>query len=536
MTELYNYEKSFESKENPQSMWASNKFYLNIFDKNNGIYLPNTQVQLDTALLYSAPEWWCKSQSSIQIPYQVTAKVLSGTHSFKAVDLKKLICLNGDSVCVLDACSVNIQGQQITRLESQNNINANFQLISTMCENYKNTSASQHGFVLQKGDPDYTASYGETVYDANVFQKKSDLMCDVSDAKFAKFQSQNNVENREKDHYIKNSTVLMTWNYLIDIPLNSINDVLRKMPDMMHGAHLKLNLLVHTGEVNITQTGNNISNLSVSTPHGTLPYMINPALLGANITASNDATVIRFQSSIKKTKDAVSANPLNSSAVSMRCAMHKPRPEFNTQLQKRGIVKMDYTTFTSKFRNSINPNEFIRENITSSTSKARYLLLFFKHSASVNFSTNSTDITIAGGNTPIDPMESPFSSCPITSKPYCSITDFNVDVGSQRLWERESAHTTQLMFKDTFQTFNSLDGAENLQLSNGIIAKELYEKLYAGYIVVDLNKYTTVNEWVGIKSLDVSFKNNTLNKMDCIMQLFEEESVAINVNTGELVV
>ena len=41
----------------------------------------------------------------------------------------------------------------------------------------------------------------------------------------------------------------------------------------------------------------------------------------------------------------------------------------------------------------------------------------------------------------------------------------------------------------------------------------------------DLNKYTTTNEWVGAKQLQVSATSNMLNKVDIMFQLFDEHDI-----------
>jgi hypothetical protein len=91
------------------------------------------------------------------------------------------------------------------------------------------------------------------------------------------------------------------------------------------------------------------------------------------------------------------------------------------------------------------------------------------------------------------------------------------------------------MYNETFMAPNALDGGMDKSQSSGLVSQSLYEKQYGGIMMFNLEKYTTINEWVNSKDLQFSFKNTGLNSLDVMFQLFSSEDLTLDTNTGYIV-
>jgi hypothetical protein len=576
MSEITNFRNAFESQEQSQPMFAKNTFYQVIQDVNAQSYSHNTQIQFDSGLLKSAPEWPSFNESSIQIPMQVTAKIGGVAQGFKNDDvtkklLKSLVVLKGDNSILIDACNINLNSQQITNLESHHNLGCSYKLQSTMSSDYEEVGALDHDFVLHRGTPGYTDGFGETLDDPNFFEKKAELI--TSELDMAGFKSLAQIEAGKQSYFIPNtgdkaaaSSRLLTWNYIIDIPLKNVHELFEKM-GMVHGTHIKLNLQINNanfdfkvktasadpvtfigatavvGSITGTTENDVISDMNVQTPYGTNPWILNHDLITKDRTSpgfaglfleKNVEATIQVRSNIGKTSDSVSKNPLLHSCQ-LRFKMYTPRPEYDKKLLLRQKLKIDFNTFTTKQIQNVTPGGQLDVVVTSSASRAKYLLIHTRHSDAVNGSPTPSETNPSNNANRINSMESPFSACPVTSKPHFSWENFQVQLGTLQLFTPTVLSDTKVFYEDNFRGMNSLLGGQNMQMSSGLVSRPLYEKLYGGLIVIDLERFTNTNEFLSIKDLRVTGKSSSLSSVDVILQLFTQNDLELDVDTGNIV-
>jgi hypothetical protein len=505
---------------------------------------------------------------------QVTAKINGTAQGFKDNDatrklLKSLVVLKGDNTVLIDACNINLNSQQITNLESHHNLGCSYKLQSTMSSDYESTGAKDHDFVLHRGTPSYKDGFGETLDDPEFFEKKAELITSVLD--MSGFKSLDQIVAGKKSYFIpsdgdltKDTSRLLTWNYIIDIPLRNIHELFEKM-GMVHGTHIKLNLQINNANfdfkvktsvvpkkfvptngtvlaVSATVENDSISQMKVQTPYGTNPWMLNTGLLtrdktdpgfaGLFITDDLECT-IQVRSNIGKTLDGTK-NPLLHSCQ-LRFKMYTPRPEFDKKLLNRQRLKIDFNTFTSKQQLNITPGGNLDVVVTSSASRAKYLLIHTRHSDSINGSPTAIETSSDKNLNRINSMESPFCACPVTSKPYFSWSNFQVQLGTLQLYTPTVLSDTKKNYEDNFKSMNALLGGQNLQMSSGLVSRPLYEKLYSGMIVIDLERFTNVNEFLSIKDLRVTGKSSSLSSVDVILQLFTQNDLELDVDTGNIV-
>jgi hypothetical protein len=407
-----------------------------------------------------------------------------------------------------------------------------------MSSDYSKTK--QNGFVLNTSDPDYKEILGEVNVSNDYFIEKNKTVVNADDATYAKFKNIQSVQDSSKDHFIKGTgTKILTWNYLIDIPVKNINDLLSKL-GIMHGTHLKLNLQIHSATTTFKLTDTAISDIVIDAPYGTCPYLVNRELIeaGAILSAATIDT-ITIRSGIVKAYGSAAAvpNPL-ANICSYRACMITPRPEYDADLVSRPVMKLNYNNFITKIDRNIQPNKQFKTQITNSLSRGKFLLVHFRHAENMNGSKLSTDVVFNATDsnpTSFSTQASPFNSSPCTSKAHCSVGDIQLEIGSTRLYDRDLLSDIKVIYDETFMAKSALDGGMDVSQSSGLVNQALYEKQYAGIMVFDLEKYTTLLEWVNTKDLQFSFKNTGLNPIDVMFQLHSSEDLSINTNTGYVV-
>ena len=113
-------------------------------------------------------------------------------------------------------------------------------------------------------------------------------------------------------------------------------------------------------------------------------------------------------------------------------------------------------------------------------------------------------------------------------------SDFQITLGSDDLFQPSVLSDTKIFYENMFRGDALFGGLEKTQCS-GLVSKALYDKFYSGFMVVDLQRYTSVNEFMSIKNLRVRARNASLGPVSVDLYLYQENGVTIDVNTGKIV-
>ena len=128
---------------------------------------------------------------------------------------------------------------------------------------------------------------------------------------------------------------------------------------------------------------------------------------------------------------------------------------------------------------------------------------------------------------------SPFNSfaAQTLSGPLCTVTDFNILVSGQPLYQQNL--TMQTQFFDEFKKWTLNNGVDSADINSCMIDLDQYGSAY-GAIVCDLTKHAESEDDLS-KSYSIDFRNNTTKTCGYITMLISEATISQNVETGQIV-
>lgn len=531
--ESYIFDKAMEEKTEPQAI-TSEKFYLDLNDQNNGNY-KNQQLIFDLSSLSLVDGWTSLEDSVIRIPYQVTAT--SSAENFAAdATVKGLVNLKGNFTSVVDSMSVMLDNRVIRTFSSHSEVPAYFNLISSMSEDYKKVASSIVNQEMDSGNGTYTTALGEHLLTNAAIYNKSRRVADSGDA--SGFQELVNITNKSKSHYVRSTDKKLTWNYMFEIPLKHLDDLFQKIP-LGRGYYLKLNMQIHSGTCSFVSTAKAISAASSTTTYGTLPFMVSVSTLSAGthgVLAAAGASTIKIEAGILQNAAAAAKNPLLGSCQFHAC-IYKARLNEEKRLLQRPPVEIHYNQAMFQTHRNVPANTAFAFQISSSSSRPSHLLIHTRLSDTINMSESVQDQAYdnTSNAVPMGTMASPFSSSPMTTKPYSSLSQMQLSIGGMPVYSRGPLNVDYDFYNDNFRSFNSVNGGKDAQDCSGLISREEWEKNY-GYVVVDLRKYDMHANWLAPKDISITATNNSPNKVDYMFYLFEERDFKLDCSTGKILV
>ena len=528
MSTEYVFEKAMEEKTTPQSI-ISEKYYLDLNDQNQGNYA-NQQLQFDCSSLGLQDAECSLADSIIRIPYQIT---VSSTTDLNAAN-RDLVALKGNFTSIVDAMQIMIDNKVIKQFSSHSEIPAHFKLLTTMAKDYETVAAGTLNHALDVGFITFNNGMGERQVGNTAVADKCARLSHADDSVYLEDSS---ITNRKKSHYVKTSSKIVTYNYLIEIPLKDLDPIFESIP-LSRGLYLKLNMQMHAGSCVFKSTAKVISEFTSNTAYGVLPFYINDAILDSTngILASAGAGTVTIQAGISKNALAAASNPILNTCQLHAC-FYKPRASEEQSLRRRGVVEINYLQQMLQYHQNVLPRKAFQFQISSSSSRTAFLLIHTRLSDKINMGNDATATSYTAGNTLVasSTMASPFTSSPFTTKYYSSLTQFQINIGGVPLFTRGALNFDYDMWNENFRAFNSLNGGQDKYDCSGLISREMWEKGY-GYTVIDLRKYESYANWTLPKDISISAVNNSPNMCDYQFFLFEEKDFKLNTSTGEVLV
>ena len=132
----------------------------------------------------------------------------------------------------------------------------------------------------------------------------------------------------------------------------------------------------------------------------------------------------------------------------------------------------------------------------------------------------------------INPMASPFTSCPGTTARN-AITNFNVLLSGSNLYQANYNYGWEQFIQELRKT-NSINGGSSMGLTSGLISQTDFEHGYR-FLVSDLSRTPGESSDNVAKSLQVVGTNSGLLPIDVIWLVFYEREIQIDIQTGTLI-
>ena len=221
----------------------------------------------------------------------------------------------------------------------------------------------------------------------------------------------------------------------------------------------------------------------------------------------------------------------------MHLAVYKFILEEEQKLMQRKPVDINYNQLMYQTHRNVPANTQFNFQISSSSSRPSHLLIHTRLSDVINMSESVRDAGFDNTTNaiPVGTMASPFSTSPMTTKPYSSLTQFQITVGGMPLFVRGPLNVDYDFYVDNFRSFNSLNAGKDMQDCSGLISREMWEKNY-GFIVIDFKKYELFANWVAPKDISISATNNSPNQCDYMFFLAEQRDIKLDTATGKILI
>ena len=335
-------------------------------------------------------------------------------------------------------------------------------------------------------------------------------------------------------------SVMGSWYNMIKLRLIDIHPIFREL-DLIQNPQVKLTLYINTGYTTIyTGAGANEPLLTSTTLTcgNTCPIMISGATAG---NANNGV----FAANATSASATVSFGVLNGSVNADSTVFGTYFPYSTSRLYtpfydiidknmliERPLKQSNYIDyFTQSFKGQAQTNgATFQLQLSANLKNLRYIaVLPFANTAG---STVGVPNTVYATATNIDEYASPYDSAPWTCCPGASITNYNVMVGNNWIFNNAVSYEHQ-NFIEEYAKINAVNGGLTHYFSNGLVDE--YKWTMANSILLtDVSRETPEMKDVP-QSVLIQGTNSCEQALDFIVIAAYERNITINKISGEVV-
>jgi hypothetical protein len=323
-----------------------------------------------------------------------------------------------------------------------------------------------------------------------------------------------NLVQAQKSYVVVTSSTanLATFNLMLSTRLPDLGDVFKKMPLCEVGT-LELNLWYN--HFNPSVIGKPAPSLSQTTSG--LQFGNTCPLLIASCTASNGNEDLKFDVNTTITMK------VGSNSITTGCTLTIPQyelqPEYKAQLlSTQPVVTVRYERIYYQSQTNIAPSGAFNTQVIPSVRRPKWLL-----------SVPSGTVGATNAAIPVSEAQSCFDSFPGTTMPLASITQYQVNLGTQPVFSTPQTFEYQ-QFLNNVSRIEALNGGVSERLNSGLITEFMWTNAMRFY-VADLSRVPIENVDVP-RSVNCLGVNNSATAMDLLHFLFYEDEFKIHISTG----
>ena len=468
---------------------------------------------------------------------------------------------------LINSMSVEITNAQVVSLTNFSNLDINYKLLTTSSVEdernflpsinfHKDTAESimyagaagtvgvgEYNNVIKQSLWTSGTGWGKTGWNCNSGRLKRMLNTsfDPVNALYgsggAKLVNENATKAVGKNYYTTASTATDNVHYILaTIPLKIIHDLFKKMP-LVKGAYVRLILNLNTQcQSVITIAGGNYSGYTTTSLNQTFPLMMSPIGAGEGFVIGT-ATGVTMSLGIAKSFNPSNtyAHPVSTCRFYARMCEMTPTAEeaYLSAVPTKTILYNDILSYQS-LNNASGSN--VSQILTNGVSRPRYLLIIPQMAGAINGSAvaNLTSTYSAGVGQLGTPMNSPFSSSPGTTAPQASITNLNVLVSGQNIYQSNYTYGFEEFLQEV-RGSNAINGGISMGLSSGLLSQNDWENGYR-FCYVDLSRRISQPNDDISRSIQVIFTNSATYATDYYFIIGFEKSIVISTSTGSLII
>ena len=553
-----------------QSVW--------IPDSNNGSY-SSGQITFDLANFANSNRYIDWKSTVLTIPLCIA---VTGTQTFTdSTENAFMASLKNGYHHLINSLSLSLTNNEVITIQSFNNLLINYKILTSFSETDVSNFATTLGFSKDTSTSPSFVSGWETV-GTNTTAKNSTRgqgvcnnvignkdgyanfnTCDLKDGyKFrqnigrltrmlstsnndtdlVEFVTKDSFSTIYKNNVVQMETKVITYHILATIPMAFLHDFFLKCP-LMKNAYYKLTINTNTN-ITIVQkiaTDGLITETTIQSPYGTNPVMISPC--AKNCTSTGDGNLTgnaTDANTVTTTLRIVGGNQTGITSHPMtQCRIYGSLVEMTPQYEmiylENKVKKIIYNDILS-FNNILNisgtqkmsslgvftptSGGTVNVTLTPGLSRLRRLTIFPFISSSANGLLGNT------------PMNSPYAAEPGTCSPYCVITNFNVLLSGQVIYNQNKQYAFENYLEEC-RPAHSINGGLCNGLSSGLLSQVDHDSSY-GFITVDLCRHTKESDNIS-KSVQLQFTNASKHACDFICILEYEKEINVDVEMGAII-
>ena len=545
-----------------------------VTDSNNQSY-PQGSVVFDLSTLSNSGKYIDFQNSYVAIPLVMNCN-LTTTKTAPNFENTFMASLKNGYHQLVNSMSVECSNMQTVNLTSMSNLDINFRLLTTSSLEDERNFLPSIGFHKDTAESIYytdaegmdglgecnnkirssaftsVGGWGASLWDANRgrLERQINTSFDPVNGRGGsagtKLTTAAVMNESAKNHVIHSSGGKdITYYILATLPLKILHDFFKKL-HLTKGMYMRLVLNLNAQcSSTVVLAPNAVKNANIDyksfntiSLNNVFPCMLSPTATTNGFNADG-ITGVKLTLGIGKSFDTTTsfAHPaMTSCRFYARVCEMTPQAEelYLSAVPSKRILYNDILSFSSLSQAA---GTTVSQILTNGISRPRYLLIIPQMAGTINGSARASLLSsfVAGLPSALgSPMNSPFSSSPGTTGFQACISNLNVLVSGQTIYQQNYQYSFE-EFLNEVRGCNSLNGGIPLALSSGLLSQTEWDNGYR-VCVVDLSRRISQSNDDTSRSIQVSFKNAAAYACDYNFILAYQKEVQISTSTGALII
>lgn len=536
---------------------TTDKRMYQVLDQNGGSY--NGQILFDTSTLANSGQWLGYSEAYIQIPFVIAFQSSTDITAANAYVQGLALGLKNGYHHLVHQIQVEYNNSNVVQLQPFTNFFVNYKLMSSFSAddlkkwgptlNFFPDNAGTYSFANAanaNGDghsnnvinPAAGLTYASQIEPSNQGLLKrlqnTGYPINTRNVGYGGITQINTVglanqigKNYQTDNNGAGAARIWTYNILATIRLKDIADYFDKLP-LVRGASMRITVVYNSCAFTTTSVA--AGPTMVTTSYVQRSGASNPVII-ASSAANNpmNGTVVNGGGGVFSVSCGVATTttPAGSNGIYNQCRLLVPAYTLNPIAEKNLITvnpirEVKYLDIYNFNITNVGAGSSFNSILTNGIINPKYLVM----AGYLTGTAANTGLAIA-----LNTYQSFFDTAPATTSPLAAITQFQVQVAGQNMFQQNFQYDYETFINEV-SAMNSINGGLSTGMSSGLIGHYDWDNAYR-YYVCDLSRRVPSEDGVA-KSVVVSGVNNTSRIMDYVCFIAFERKVKIDMRTGLL--
>ena len=571
MADLTIIEQSGQVLDNSTPM--TSKEFISINDQNSGFY--SNSFRIETSSLANSGKLISLSESELQIPLVVTLRGVDATKPINQHYNSFKYALKSNTIHLIDSLLVQYQNSVVQSITPRSNFYYNYKFLEELSqeqvdlyygEQYMIYPDSEDSWEYYNADaPVDDEAYGGFGSKNNrVFSAKTKFIGTAADVvkgftdgdavdtstlgianegffKRCKAINENydtvekgmntinselNARDARRNYQIYDATSNSLITFVVaTIPLNAFS-FFQNLP-LIRGCYISLQANLNLSLNNLTISGNKMVYTQAPQIVGNSnPIMIasaehygNKQPLGSYAVdqAGDDDEEVVFACGVVKSKDTAVNTQHYQTAVQLRACCYTMSPEAESRYMQMNSTKLVRYNDIINYTMSVDANSSFNQTLSNGCADMQKLYIFCMYQSGANPLNDAATVFAP-------PHQSSFASEPATCSPLIYLSQFNVQVAGQNVFNSNRDYSFEHYLEN--RESGSMNGNLIRGVTSGLISYKKFKNNY-GVIVVPLNRRLKESNKV---PLSLSITGQLKSNMPCDLHCFIEYSKEIKIS------